>query len=132
MNRRVALLPLLVLLFFPACKPSADESLDKITRAWQVNKYYVDNNDRTSTFKSEKKNYTLQFYEDFTYLESAVVNDTFRTQTGTWEFTEALVSLYLYNNVDSHYYYIRLLRLKNLNIREVISDTTYDYLMVDY
>lgn len=132
MNRRAVFLPLLLILSLTACKPSADESLDKIARAWQVNKYYEDNNDLTPTFKSENKNYTLQFYEDYSYLESAVVNDTFRTTAGTWQFNEGLDSLYLYNDVDTHHYFIRLLRLKNLNIREVISTTTYDYLMVDY
>lgn len=132
MNRRAVILPLLLILFLTACTPSADESLDKIARAWQVNKYYEDNDDLTSTFKSENKNYTLQFYEDYSYMQSAVVNDTFRTTAGTWQFNEGLDSLYLYNDVDTHYYFIRLLRLKNLNIREVISTTTYDYLMVDY
>lgn len=132
MNRYAALIPLLLILFLPACKPSADESLDKIVRAWQINKYYLDNEDFTSSFKSENKNYTVQFYEDYTYLQSAVVNDTFRTKNGTWQFNEGLDSLFLYHEVDTHRYYIRLLRLKNLNIREVVSTTTHDYLMVDY
>ena len=121
-----------LLLLLPACKPSADESIDRISRAWQVNKYYEDNEDFTAAFKAENKNYTLQFYPDLTFLQSAVVNDTFYTHNGTWAFSEQLDSLYLYRDVDTTRYYIRLLRQKNLNIRKTISDTTYDYLMVDY
>lgn len=125
-------LPLLCLLFLPACKPSVEESAQKISRAWRINKYYVENEDRTAIFKSKNKNYSLQFFEDFTFTQSAVVNDTFRTKNGTWAFDEEVDSLFLYSQADTHYYFIRLLRLKNLNIRETLSDSAYDYLMVDY
>lgn len=120
------------LLLFSACKPSEEENTTKISRAWQINKYYEDNEDLTASFKSTNKNYSLQFYTDHTFLQSAIVNDTFRTNAGDWEFNENLDSLFLYGNADTNHFYIRLLRQQNLNIREVISTTTYDYLMVDY
>lgn len=128
----LAALSLLLVLLLPACKPSAEESTTRISRAWQINKYYQNNNDMTAAFKSENKNYTLQFYTDMTFLQSAVVNDTFRTNAGTWQFNEDLDSVFVYGNEDTSRYFIRLLRIKNLNIREVISTTTHDYLMVDY
>lgn len=123
---------MLCILFLPACKPTADESISKISRAWQINKYYEDNLDRTAAFKSTNKNYTLQFFDDLKFLQFAVVNDTVRTRSGNWAFSTGLDSLYLYGTTDTSRYFIRLLRQKNLNIRRVQSDTTYDYLMIDY
>ena len=123
---------LLSLLLLPSCRPTAEESTTKISKAWQINKYYEDNNDLTSEFKTENKNYTLQFYPDLTFLQSAVVNDTFRTRSGNWAFNEEVDSVFLYGTEDTTRYFIRLLRAKNLNIRQVISTTTQDYLMVDY
>lgn len=115
-----------------ACKPTAEESTTRISRAWQINKYYENNNDMTAAFKSHNKNFTLQFYADQTFLQSAVVNDTFKTRGGNWYFNEQIDSLYLETATDTNRFYIRLLRQKNLNIREIISTTTYDYLLVDY
>ena len=123
---------LLSVLLLPSCKPGAEESATKISKAWQINKYYEDNSDKTSEFKTENKNYTLQFYPDLTFLQSAVVNDTFRTRSGNWAFNEDVDSVFLYSTEDTSRYFIRLLRARNLNIRQVISTTTYDYLMVDY
>ena len=123
---------IMLILMTSACRPSAEENTDKISRAWQINKYYENNNDMTASFKSHNKNFTLQFYADQTFLQSAVVNDTFKAESGDWHFNADLDSLFLESDVDTNRYYIRLLRQKNLNIREVISMTTYDYLMVDY
>jgi len=130
--RYFAAATLLCIILLPACVPSQEESLSKIAHGWQVNKYYVDNEDFTAAFKVENKNFTLQFYEDYTFLQSAVVNDTFRTRNGSWAFSQQIDSLYLYGTADTNRYFIRLLRQKNLNIREVVADTSYDYLMIDY
>lgn len=130
--RYFAAATLLCILLLTACVPSQEESLSKISHGWQVNKYYVDNEDFTAAFKAENKNFTLQFYEDYTFLQSAVVNDTFRTHNGTWAFSEEIDSLFMYGSADTNRYFIRLLRQKNLNIREVVADTSYDYLMIDY
>lgn len=128
----IAALSSLLILLLSACKPSEEESTSKISRTWQINKYYENNNDLTAAFKSNNKNYTIQFFTDHTFIQSAIVNDTFKTNSGAWDFNEDLDSLFVYGNVDTNRYFIRLLRIKNLNIREVISATTHDYLMVDY
>ncbi len=106
--------------------------IQKISKAWQINKYYENNEDRTSEFKQRNKNFTLQFYEDLSFVQSALVNDTLRTRSGAWMLNEDLDSLFLYSTEDTTRFFIRLLRIKNLNVREVKADSTFDYLMVDY
>jgi hypothetical protein len=116
----------------PSCKPSESDMIQKISKAWQINKYYENNEDRTSEFKQRNKNFTLQFYEDLSFVQSALVNDTLRTRSGAWMLNEDLDSLFLYSTEDTTRFFIRLLRIKNLNVREVKADSTFDYLMVDY
>ena len=115
-----------------SCKPSESDVIQKIAKAWQVNKYYENNEDKTAEFKERNKNFTLQFYEDMSFVQSALVNDTLRTRSGSWMLNEDLDSLFLYSTQDTNRFFIRLLRIKNLNVREVKSDSTFDYLMVDY
>lgn len=115
-----------------SCKPSESDVIQKIAKAWQVNKYYENNEDKTAEFKERNKNFTLQFYEDLSFVQSALVNDTLRTRSGSWMLNEDLDSLFLYSTQDTNRFFIRLLRIKNLNVREVKSDSTFDYLMVDY
>jgi hypothetical protein len=115
-----------------SCKPSESDVIQKIAKAWQVNKYYENNEDKTAEFKERNKNFTLQFYEDMSFVQSALVNDTLRTRSGSWMLNEDLDSLFLYSTQDTSRFFIRLLRIKNLNVREVKSDSTFDYLMVDY
>lgn len=115
-----------------SCKPSESDVIEKIAKAWQINKYYENNEDKTAQFKERNRNFTLQFYEDMSFVQSALVNDTLRTRGGSWILNEDLDSLFLYSPNDTNRFFIRLLRIKNLNVREVKSDSTFDYLMVDY
>ena len=115
-----------------SCRPSEADVIQKISKAWQINKYYENNEDKTIEFKQRNKNFTLQFYEDMSFVQSALVNDTLRTRGGSWMLNEDFDSLFLYSPQDTNRFFIRLLRVKNLNVREVKSDSTFDYLMVDY
>lgn len=126
------MLGFLLIVGLPSCKPSESDVIEKIAKAWQINKYYENNEDRTSQFKERNKNFTLQFYKDMSFVQSALVNDTLRTRGGSWMLNEDLDSLFLYSQQDTNCFFIRLLRIKNLNVREVKSDSTFDYLMVDY
>ncbi len=115
-----------------SCTPTEGDTIQKISKSWQLNKYYENNIDKTAEFKSLNKNFTLQFYEDKTFLQSAVVNDTFRTRSGSYELNEKLDSLFLYAPQDTNRFFIRLLRIKNLNLRETKADSTFDYLLIDF
>lgn len=130
--KKVSLLALLCAMVFVGCAPTAEGETNKISRAWQINKYYENNEDKTSEFKATNKNFSLQFYPDNTFLRSAMIQDTFYTQSGTWEFSNPIDSLFLYSSTDTNRYFIRLLRPKNLNLREAIGTNLYDYLLVDY
>lgn len=135
MNRNATSVLLLVLGFllsFSSCQPSEEDYLTKISKAWQLNKHYVNNEDKTAEFKSVNKNFTLQFYEDYTFLQSAVVNDTFRTKSGSWDLNEDLDTIFFQTSTDTNAYFIRLLRQKNFNIRQTVADTSYDYFLTDY
>jgi hypothetical protein len=123
---------MVIVLSLVACTPSEGDTIQKISKSWQLNKYYENNIDKTAEFKALNKNFTLQFYTDKTFLQSAVVNDTLRVRSGSYELNEKLDSLFLYTVQDTNRFFIRLLRIKNLNLREAKADSTFDYLMIDF
>lgn len=115
-----------------ACMPSEEDAIEKISKSWQINKYYENNIDKTAEFKALHKNFTLQFYRDKSFLQSAVVNDTLRVRSGSYELNGKPDSLFLYTGADTGRFFIRLLRIKNLNLREVKADSVFDYLLTDF
>lgn len=115
-----------------SCTPTQDDVKAKLVKPWKINKYYVNNEDSTAAFKAKYKNYSLQFFEDMSFVQTAIVNDTFQARYGSWYLNEGLDSLFLESSADTNRFFIRLLRIKNLNIREVKANTSYDYLMVEF